>query len=222
VAAAQGGCWEGTTRETLATVLSIEGSASISSGDERTFTELRSSEHPGKNKTLLTSPASWLSLSLLPNALVFLDQDSSFQIVDLSLTKDGNETGSAMRGRFAEIKLIKGRICASHVWGEALARFRVITLEGEVTTPSNALFWVEATAGKTRVTCASGWVEFQPSGAPKGIRVAPGTVGEWPSAGTNLTAAEADPRGQEDVQQAIEIEQRLRDLASRRRNELPR
>jgi ferric-dicitrate binding protein FerR (iron transport regulator) len=159
---------------------------------------------------------------LLPNSLVHLDRDTSVEIVRISLTKDGNETGSDMRGRFAEIKLIKGRIFVSHVWGEAPARFSVMTSNGEVVTPSNALFIVQFEQEKTRVTCVSGWVGFQPSGAATATRVPPGSVGEWPSAGANITGAEVDPRGQEDLQQAIEIEQKLRELMARKRNVLPR
>ena len=143
------------------------------------------------------------------------------EIIRLALTKDGNETGLDMRGRFADIKLSRGRIFVSHSWGEALARFSLATPEGEVTTPSNALFIVESGEQKTRVTCASGWVEFRPSSAATATRIPPGSVGEWPSGTSNITNAEADPRAQEDLQQALEVEQMLRGLTASKRNALP-
>ena len=144
------------------------------------------------------------------------------EIIRLALAKDGNETGSAMRGRFAEIKLSAGRIFVSHSWGEALARFSLATSEGEVSTPANALFIVQSDQQKTRVTCVSGWVEFKPPGAVTATRIPPGSVGEWPSQAANLSKAEADPVAQEDLQQAIEVEQMLRGLAAAKRNALPR
>jgi len=222
IALAECGCWEGTRRDVLATVLSLEGPASISIDDGRTFSELGTAQNPGRHAILRTSPGSQVSLALLPNCLVHLQQNSSLEIVRLALTKDGNETGDDMQARLAEAKLITGRIFVSHVWGETRARLAVSTDNGEVSTPSNAAFWIESGDGNTRVTCASGWVEFRPSGAAKSMRVPPGSIGQWPSATENITAADADPRGQDALPQAAELELRLRDLAARRRNVLPR
>ena len=206
----------------LATVLSVEGSASISLDDGRNFSELRLAQNPGAHAVLRTATGSQISLALLPNCLVHLEENSSLQIVRLALTKDGNETGDDMQARLAEAKLIHGRIFVSHVWGETRARLSISTNNGEVSTPSNAAFWIECADGNTRVTCVSGWVEFHPSGAGKSTRVPPGSIGQWPSAAENITAADADPRGQDALQQAIELEQKLRDLAGRKRNVLPR
>jgi hypothetical protein len=222
IALAECSCWEGTSRDVLATVLSLKGSASISVDHGRTFSELATAQNPGSNAILQTSPGSQLSLALLPNCLVHLEQNSSVEIMRLALTKDGNETGDDMQARLAEAKLITGRIFVSHVWGETRARLAISTDEGEVSTPSNAAFWIESGNGNTRVTCVNGWVEFRPSGATKSTRVPPGSTGQWPSADGNITAADADPRGQAALQQAAELEQKLRDLAARTRNVLPR
>lgn len=178
--------------------------------------------HPGRGDVLETPGTSRAGLSLLPNLLVLLDRGARMEIIRLALVKDGNETGLDMRGRFAEVKLSQGRILVSHVWGEAQARFSLTTSEGEVTTPSNALFVIQSGQHKTRVTCVSGWVEFLPSGATHGIRVPPGSLGEWPRTTSNISQAEADPVAQEDLQQAIEAEQMLRGLAAPKRNIPPR
>jgi len=219
---AEGGCWEGTSRETLATILSIEGQASFSSDAGRTFVRLDASYHPGKGETLRTGPDSRLALALLPNCLLQLEGRTSAEIVRLALTKDGNETGNDMLARLAELKLHAGRILVSHTWGEARAGLTIATENGYVSTPSNALFWVEFADGKTRVTCVSGWVEFRPSDTPGSTRIPPGSIGQWPAADRDLTAADADPRGQADLEQAAELEQKLRDLAGRTRDVLPR
>ena len=221
IAVAECGCWEGATRETLATVLSVDGSAEVSSDEGRTFSPLALNTI-GKVAILRTASESKLSLTLLPNSLVHLDRDTSLQIVRIALVKDGNETGTDMLARFADVKLIGGRLFVSHAWGGARARLTIGTANGEVSTPSNAAFWVESAEGKTRVTCVSGWVEFQPSGASTSTRISPGSIGRWPSAGENITTADADVRGQDDLQQAIELEQRMRALLRQKRNVLPR
>jgi FecR protein len=216
------GCWEGTSRETLATVLWLEGSVSVSSDHGRSFAELRATKNPGKGEILRTSSGARLWLALLPNSLVELDPETSVEIVRIGLTKDGNETGNDIRQRFSEINLRGGRIFVSHFWGEARARLAVSTGNGEVSTPSNAAFWVEFAEGKTRLTCVDGWVEFRPAEASSGTRILPGSIGQWPSGDGNIIAAATDSRGQDDLQQGLELEQKLRDLTSRKRNELPR
>jgi hypothetical protein len=218
----ESGCWEGTTRETLATVLAIDGAAEISADGGRTFPSLHPAQTAGKGAILRTSSAGTVSLTLLPNSVVHLDADTSLEILRIALIKDGNETANDVRGRFAEIRLIGGRVFVSHVWGEAQARLSVATPNGEVSTPSNAAFWVEVAEGKTRVTCVSGWTEFRPSDAATSTRIRPGWISQWPSAGENLSPADADARGQEDIQHAIKLEQQMRELLSQKRNVLPR
>ncbi len=220
VAAVQSSCWEGTTRDVQAVFLSLDGPVNLRSRGQ--LIPIRLDSRPGRGDIIETPDGSQASLSLLPNVLVQVDPSTSLEIVRLSLVKDGNETGNSLRGRFADIKLRNGRIFVSHNWGEATARFSAITSEGMVVTPSNALFVVQSEPRKTRVTCASGWVEFLPAGAATAIRIPPGFVGEWPSPGPNISAAEADPRSQEELQRAIEIEERLRNLMAQRRNILPR
>lgn len=178
--------------------------------------------HPGRGDIIETQADARAGLALLPNVLVQLERGARMKIIRLEMTKDGNETGPDIQARVAEIELNKGRILVTHSWGEALARFRLATPEGEVTTPSNALFIVQAEPQKTRVTCASGWLEFRPTGATTATRIPSGSTKEWPSAGSNPTPAEADPVAQEELQQAIEVEQLLRKLTAQKRNSLPR
>jgi hypothetical protein len=127
-----------------------------------------------------------------------------------------------MLARTADMKLNSGRVIVSHSWGEALAHFGLATAGGEVTTPSNALFIVRSDGQETRLTCASGWVEFRPATSGTPIRIPPGLVGHWPSSGPDVRKAGEDPVAQEDLQQAIEAEQTLHALAAQKRNVLPR
>jgi hypothetical protein len=221
-AAAVCGCWDNTTREVSSTVLLVHGQPFVDRGSGKKRIPLTADFQPGRGDTVETPGSSRTGLSLLPNLLVLLDREARMEIIRLALTKDGNETALDMRGRFAEIKLSQGRIFVSHSWGEARARFSLTTPEGEVTTPSDALFIVQSEQQKTRVTCAAGWVEFQPSGAATATRIPPGSVGQWPASASNLSEAESDPSAQENLQQAIDVEQMLRGLSAAKRNVLPR
>ena len=222
VALAQAGCWEGTTREALATVLSIDGPVEISSDGGRTFTKLRADQHPGRNEILRAPSAARASLAFLPSCLVQVEPETTLEIGRIALTKDGNETGSDVRGRFADVKLASGRILVSHVWGEAIARFTVSTSHGELILTSNTLFRVEVNSNRTRVTCASGTLGFQPKQASSATRVASGFVAESDGNTVNVRAAETDSSAQEEVIEAVQVEQKLRELAARARNVLPR
>lgn len=220
--AGQCGCWEGTNREALATVLSIEGPVEISSDGGRTIAKLRPDQNPGKNETLHTPSAARLSLAVLPNCLVQAEPETTIEIGRIALTKDGNETGNNMRGRFADLKLASGRLTISHAWGEAVARFTVNTAHGELIVTSNALFRVEADANRTRVTCAGGSLGFRPKQATSTTRVSSGFTAESDGGPVNLAPAEIDAVAQESVVEALQVEQKLRELAARARNLLPR
>jgi ferric-dicitrate binding protein FerR (iron transport regulator) len=127
-----------------------------------------------------------------------------------------------MRSRYVDLTLTSGRILASHGWGEATARFTVATAHGQLTVTSNALVWVESDATRTRITCASGSIGFQPKGASSTTPVSSGFVAESSGTTLNVTPADADPLSQERVVQALDLDQPLRDLAARNRNVLPR
>jgi FecR-like protein len=222
VAATLSSCWEGTTRGVLATVLFVEGPAVISLHLRTQLIPLTPGAHAGKGGIIETPNSSRAALALLPNLLVQLDRNARLEIMRLAITKDGNETGSSMQGRYADVKLMNGRMFASHDWGEAIAKFRVITPQGELFTTSSALFCVESDEKKTRVTCVSGSVEMRPRGGQAVTRIPPGFVGEWSASGSNLIAAESDTRGQEDLQEGLEVEEKLRGLISQNRYVLPK
>lgn len=203
-----------------ATVLAVDGPATISAHGQSV--PLLSGAHPGKGDTLEMAGPSRAAISLLPNLLVQLDGNARLEILRLAITKDGNETGGAMRGRYADVRLPTGRMIASHVWGEAMAIFTVSTSQGELVTTSNALFSIESDDRKTRITCVSGSVGFRGREGEVATDIPPGFVGEWSGSGTSLIAAETDARAQDDLQEGLETEENLRLLSSKNRLVLPR
>ena len=178
--------------------------------------------HPRKGDIVESPGSSHTAIALLPNLLVQLDRNARLEIVRLAITKDGNETGAAMQGRYADVRLLRGRMLASHAWGEALAKFTVLTPQGALVTTSNALFWIESDEQKTRITCVSGSVGFRAFGADGGTRIPPGFIGEWAGSDSSIVAAETDARGQTDLQKGLEIDETLRGLRSQNRLILPR
>lgn len=215
------GCWEGTTRVVQATVLAVDGPALMtnSRGQSR---PVAPGAHPGIGEILETNGSSRAAVALLPNLLIQLDRGARLDILRLAITKDGNETGAAMHGRSAEVRLSKGRMFASQLWGEARAKFSVTTSHGELITTSNALFCLEAGEQRTRLTCISGSVGFRMHGSDADTQVPPGFVHEWTGSGTSLLSAEIDARGQEDLQEGLEVDENLRALSARNRFTLPR
>jgi hypothetical protein len=205
-----------------AVVLAVEGAATVRSIGAGQARPLVSSTHPRKGEIVETAGASRAALALLPNLLVQLDRDARLELVRLVITKDGNETGAAMQGRYAEARLLRGRMFVSHGWGEALAKFSVATPQGELVTNSNALFCIVTDEHKTRVTCVSGSVGFQARGAGEVTFIPPGFVGEWSGSTSNLIAAEADAHGQEELQDGLAVEEKLRVLSNQNRLVLPR
>jgi hypothetical protein len=199
----------------------VEGPAIISVDARGRSGPLAPGANPGKGDILEMTGSSSAAISLLPNLLVQLDRNARLEILRLAITKDGNETGGAMRGRYAEVRLLTGRMFVSQAWGEAIAKLGIVIPQGELITTSNALFCVESDEQKTRVTCVSGYVGFQARKGEDVTPIPPGFVWEGSTSGAALVAAETDARGQADLLEGLEVEEKLRALSSQTRLVLP-
>jgi len=104
------GCWEGISRQVLATVLSLHGEVVYLSKGSSNFRPANSQAKLSAGAVLKTSSGARANLVLIPGALAQVSGDSELKINELKLRKDGNETGDAMRERIARITL---RIVAS-------------------------------------------------------------------------------------------------------------
>jgi hypothetical protein len=206
----------------MATVLAVDGSATTIATPRGQAALLVPGAHLAQREIVETTGLSRAAIALLSNLLVQLDRNARMEILRLAITKDGNETGPAMQGRYADVKLMSGRMFVSQAWGEAIARFTISTPHGEVITASNALFCVESDEHNTRVTCVSGSVALRARNAQAATHIPPGFIGEWSASNSSMIAAEGDARGQEELQEGLGIEQRLRDLIGQKRDALPR
>lgn len=203
-------------------MLSCDGQPTIKRAGRGDTILLTPQISPGTGDLIQAPATSQARLCLLPNLLAQIDRGAELEIGRMIITKDGNETGNAIFARSAAARLVKGRMFVSHVWGEAMARFTVETPNGQLIVISNALFCIEIEPEKTRITCASGLIDFQPKGSSTSTRISAGFVGETSGSTLNLNPAETDPAGQENLVDALQAEQKLRELAAARRNVLPR
>jgi hypothetical protein len=222
LATTHSGCWEGVTRDVRATVLTVEGPATTDSNVPGKSAPLVPGAPLGKGETVELNGSSRAAIALLPNLLIQLEGNARVQILRLAITKDGNATGAAMQARYADVKMMRGRMFVSQSWGEAIAKFTVLTSHGELITTANSLFCVELDENKTRITCASGLVGWRRREADAITRIAPGFVVELSASDSSKVAAESDPRSQETLQEGLEIEEKLRFLISQKRYVLPR
>jgi hypothetical protein len=196
-------------------VLFVEGAVTVTTDGGRTLSPLQPGIKPGKGSVIQTSSSSHASIALLPNIHLQLEPDTRLEIARIAMTKDGNETGDAMRGRYARVKLLSGRLVASHNWGEANAEFSIATSQGDLVARSNCLFTLQSDEHAVRLTCASGRVDFRPGNGAAVVAVAPGFIAEWAANSSSLTPAESEARGQKDLEEALAIEQNLRVLSAR-------
>lgn len=215
VVLAGSGCEHSPQRTVRAIVLAVEGRVSVQSDATSQEVPVAANASLGVGAILRTETASHASIALLPNALVELLEASKLEILSLTIMKDGNETAEAMLDRFGHIKLWRGNIFLSHERrGTARAEFIITTSQGAAMTGSRSLCKLEAGNHHARLTSVSGQILFR-GRESRAEQIPPGNVAEWNSGVATLVPAATDRRGQEDLQEALEVEQTLRRLRSR-------
>ncbi|MGE5213623.1 MAG: hypothetical protein ACM3NN_08035, partial [Nitrospirota bacterium] len=104
------GCSKGITRSTAATVFFIKGHVVFGNAEQNNFQPVTSKSKIHTGDTVRTSEGASINLALIPGAFVQLSGNSDMKIVDLRLTKDGNETAGGVLDRRASIQLNHGKI----------------------------------------------------------------------------------------------------------------
>jgi hypothetical protein len=192
-------CSEGVSQNTSATILSIDGTCSVRFASTRSAVSLSRDLHPARGDSIETSSGGRVAAALLPNLLIDLAPATTLRIVDLSLTKDGNETGDAMRRRVGRANLIRGRIFVSQERRDVAAepQLTITTTHGQATSNFDCVFALETSEQRTRMTCSSGWCYFAPARGGESVRVEPGYVIDCGEGASPKTfAAETDAEAQ--------------------------
>jgi|ERR1051326_477509 hypothetical protein len=209
------GCWEGITRSVSATLLSTHGKVSFLEGSAE-FRPLEGRSTFAAGAVLRTESDGQLDLVLIPGALAKISSDSELKIAELQLTKDGNETGDAMRGRHARVELLRGSMV---VLFEGFARFKVDTHEVGITVLPSCLFRVDVDGPKTRLTVVRGKLYAAPKGGD-GSALNAGDTREWSSEPGKSPTASASTKTTNPAE-ILETSRELQELASARRDRLP-
>src|SRR5947209_5458369 len=125
-----GGCWEGITRDILATVLSARGEILASTSGSTNPQSVNQHSTFGAGSVLRSSNGAKLDLQLIPGALAEICGDSEFKIDQLTITMDGNETGDGILDRVARLSIVRGQIV---VLFDGFAHFIIATPQISVT-----------------------------------------------------------------------------------------
>src|SRR6266487_3342566 len=151
------GCWQGVTREVVAIVLSVRGETGYGIEGQSEFYPITSQTNPGAGRILRTFDGAQVDLALLPGALVRLSGNSEIKIEELSLTKDGNETGEGIGKRVVRMQLNRGKIIALFQQSdESGARFAIGAGQVTISGDQKCLFQIQVEDTKTRLTCVRG------------------------------------------------------------------
>src|SRR6266853_1815987 len=171
------GCWEGMSRQVVATILSLRGQIVYSSKEGGSFEPVSSETKLGAGSTLRTPTDGAINLALIPGALTQISGDSELKIDELKLTKDGNETGDSIRERIARIELRRGGMV---VLFEGFAQFIIETREATIRVLPSCLLRLDVDEHGTRVTCVRGKSYATPKNGQI-VAVDSGYFREWPS-----------------------------------------
>src|SRR5207245_7257031 len=102
----------------------------------------------------LTTPTDGaINLALIPGALTQISGDSELKIEELELTKDGNETGDAIRERIARVGFRRGGMI---VLFDGFARFTIQTPQATITVLPGCLIRLDVDAILRSVTWFGG------------------------------------------------------------------
>lgn len=165
-----------------------------------------------------TSAGARAAFALLPNALVELGESAELRILELSLTKDGNETGDAILRRTVRCELVRGALVVSQEEEPEITAALQLVLEtnaGAVSSNFETVSRLDVSELRTRVLCGSGTISFAPKVASSGVTLKPGETGEWSPTGATLGPSDTDARSQTELTEMLDRALELR----RRRDE---
>jgi FecR protein len=213
-------CQEGVTRQTMATVLSVNGTADVRQKGDSEFHEITTASLLGVGALIRTGTGGTLKLAFLPNTLADLSETTELQIDELTLTKDGNATRNDVRSRVVRLRLLRGTMQASfNRLPGSKSDLAIITPHGELSASSDSIFFVNVDDRRTRVVCVYGMITVRVE--PTDFSIEAGYFQEFPSGQLLPRAAEDDGQAQREVTSTIDADHALQDLAGRQRLSRP-
>jgi FecR protein len=215
------GCSGNTTHQVCAVVLATEGTVTA---EGQRITSPQGAD-PGARlcpgTSIQTSVDSRARIACLSNTLIDLSENSTLGFERLTLTKDGNETDDDVEARGARCRIGNGKITIAYRGAEGVSEVIVLTPHGTMTAKFSCIVRLKVDDKKTRITCASGSVAFEPWDGHGSVVVEAGFVAELPANGAAIVPATATTEAQQEVTAALESERQLATLVLSRRATLP-
>ena len=206
------GCREGITRQVAATVLSLHDPVVFQGDTRRDFRRVTLQTRLPCGSRIKTLDDGWLDIGVLSGVLAQVSSNSEITIQELKITKNGNDTGDAMRNRVANIQLDRGQITVLLMRrGNAASRLLVHTDHATAVADSDCLFRVQTDSARTRMICVLGKINASPNGQ-RAIVIGAGYFQQWPSLHTEPLSAADDAAAQIDVADSLKLENQLRGL----------
>lgn len=215
-------CDRGVGQAVLGSVFEVEGTAVASQRTEADRSRPLSAGiqfAAGDDVRILAESSA--ALCLTPGIYLRCFGPSRLQIENLRVSKDGDETGDAMKSRLAAIRLGEGRI---HAFlpsaGSARSELKIDTEAGTIIANPGSLFSVVLSRESIRVLCIRG--ELRWSKAPaSSTSILEGFYCERKlsdDAQTNIVPASEDAAAQREVIAALDSAQYIEELETAARN----
>jgi hypothetical protein len=216
------GCGPPSDQPVLGSVFQIEGSGTITgkAGPSKSR-PLSRDERFAPGDEIRLQRESVAVLCLTPGIYLRCLGETHLRIEELSVSKDGDETGNAMNTRRAAIRLEQGRV---HVFlppaGPSRACLRINSRRGTLTTKAGSLISIALTADSMRVLCARGELAWdEPPSASTTIGA--GYFSDWRSKGgaaEEPSLAADDPKAQGEIMALLDSAQAIAELENAARS----
>lgn len=204
-----------------ASILSLKGNVVFGNAERNSLEPVTIKSLIRNGDTVRSAEGTSVDLVLIPGALAQLANDSEIKIEELTIVKDGNDTGDGMRDRRARIRLVRGRIIILFTRSDTSPLRLAITARDLTVNPdSDSLFAVWSDGTNSRLTCAKEKIVAS-VGAQPAITVDAGYFLSWPTAHAKPVPAADDAAAQKDITESLEAEQRLQGEFAAQQNRRP-
>jgi len=204
-------CYDGTTRNVQAIVLSVEGLAKLNH-QSKSPRSIATSSRLSVGDSIETGDQAQLQSLLLPGMSIALGPNSELQIEQLRMGKDGNAMVNPIRLRTARLQLIRGVVDATVETSDVpKVDLTIVTASGIIVARAGSLLRIEAAMQNTRILCIRGKLQLQAAHHDTEM-LDPGFFEDWPTSIGAPRPADSEAKAQGDLVEALENEHMLLSL----------
>jgi hypothetical protein len=199
----------------------VQGNVVFGNAERNRFDPVTVKSFIRSGATLRSAEGASVDLVLIPGALAQLAGDSEIKIEELTIVKDGNETGDGIRDRRARVHLTRGKIIVLFNRSDTSpSRLTISAGDLTLTPDSDSLFAIWHDGSKSRVTCAKEKI-IASVGAQPAITIDAGYFLPSPTPHAKPIAAADDGAAQKDLTESLKAEQQLQREFAAQQNRRP-